>query len=95
MVEDERPLEPIVHTLATGHERSTDTFDLMQANELTVKRTAQNYWVVQSGSNAVAGGVTRQAAEAERELMRRLRRRTADMRSVSPRRPRAVGRAPR
>jgi ribosomal protein L37AE/L43A len=68
----------------------------MQANEqLTVKRTAHNYWVVQSGSDTVAGGVTRQAAEAERELMRRLRRRTADMRSVSPRRPRAIERAPR
>jgi ribosomal protein L37AE/L43A len=86
---------PIVHTLATGHERGAGSFDLMQANELTVKRTAHNYWVVQSGSNAVAGGVTRQAAEAERELMRRLRRRTADMRSVSPRRPRVVERAPR
>ena len=85
----------IVHRLATGHERTTSTVDPMQANELTVKRTARNYWVVQSGSDAVAGGVTRQAAEAERELMRRLRRRTADMRSVSPRRPRAVERAPR
>jgi hypothetical protein len=85
-----------VHRLATGRERGTSTLDLMQANEqLTVKRTAHNYWVVQSGSDAVAGGITRQAAEAERELMRRLRRRTADMRSVSPRRPRAVGRATR
>jgi hypothetical protein len=90
-----RSASPIVHSLATGHERRTATFDLMQANELTVKRTARNYWVVQSGPDAVAGGVTRQAAEAERELMRRLRRRTADMRSVSPRRPRAVERAPR
>ena len=68
----------------------------MQANEqLTVKRTARNYWVVQSGRDAVAGGVTRQAAEAERELVRRLRRRTADMRSVSPRRPRVVERLTR
>jgi hypothetical protein len=63
--------------------------------QLTVKRRAHNYWVVQRGADDVAGGVTRQAAEAERELMRRLRRRTADMRSVSPRRPRAVERAPR
>jgi hypothetical protein len=68
----------------------------MQTNEqLTVKRTARNYWVVQSGPDAVAGGVTRQAAEAERELVRRLRRRTADMRSVSPRRPRVVERLTR
>jgi hypothetical protein len=68
----------------------------MEANEqLTVKQTAQNYWVVQSGADDVAGGVTRQAAEAERELMRRLRRRTADMRSASPRRPRVVERLTR
>jgi hypothetical protein len=68
----------------------------MPANEnLTVKRTAHNYWVVQSGTDDLSGGVTRQAAEAERELMRRLRRRTADMRSTSPRRPRVVERPPR
>ncbi len=70
--------------------------DLMEANEqLTVKRTARNYWIVQSGSDALAGGVTRHAAEAERELVRRLRRRTADMRSVAPRRPRIVERLTR
>jgi len=68
----------------------------MPANEnLTVKRTAHNYWVVQSGTDDLSGGVTRQAAEAERELMRRLRRRTADVRSTSPRRPRVVERPPR
>jgi hypothetical protein len=68
----------------------------MQANEqLTVKRTARNYWIVQSGPDALAGGVTRHAAEAERELVRRLRRRTADMRSVAPRRPRVAERPPR
>lgn len=68
----------------------------MQDDEqLTVKQTATGYWVVQSGSEHISGAVTRQAAEAERELMRRLRRRTADMRSASPRRPRAVVRLPR
>jgi hypothetical protein len=86
----------IVHTLATGYERDRATVDFMPANEpLTVKRTARNYWVVQSGADALSGGVTRQAAEAERELVRKLRRRTADMRSASPRRPRVVERAPR
>jgi hypothetical protein len=87
----------IVHKPATGRERDRGIVDFMQANEqqLTVKRTARNYWVVQRGSADLAGGVTRQAAEAERELMRRLRRRTADMRSTSPRRPRVVERAPR
>jgi ribosomal protein L37AE/L43A len=68
----------------------------MQDDEqLTVKRTATGYWVVQSGAEQLSGAVTRQAAEAERELMRRLRRRTADMRAKSPRRPRAVERLPR
>jgi hypothetical protein len=86
----------IVHRLATGLGRDGSILSFMPANEqLTVKQTARNYWVVQSGSEAVAGGVTRQAAEAERELMRRLRRRTADMRSVSPHRPRAVERTAR
>jgi hypothetical protein len=63
--------------------------------QLTVKQTPTGYWVVQSGSEQLSGAVTRQAAEAERELMRRLRRRTADMRAKSPRRPRAIERLPR
>lgn len=62
---------------------------------LTVKQAAINYWVVQSGSEQLSGAVTRQAAEAERDLMRRLRRRTANMRSTAPRRPRVVERVPR
>ncbi|HEY2718002.1 MAG TPA: hypothetical protein VGI52_00120 [Solirubrobacteraceae bacterium] len=57
--------------------------------QLSVKRTATNYWVVSSGSDQVAGAVTRQAAEAERDLLRRLRARTAEMRSAAPRRARA------
>jgi ribosomal protein L37AE/L43A len=68
---------------------------MQDAEQLTVKRTATGYWAVQSGSEQISGAVTRQAAEAERELMRRLRRRTADMRSASPRRPRVVERLPR
>ncbi len=63
--------------------------------QLTVKQTATNYWVVERGPQEIAGAVTRQAAEAERELMRRLRTRTADMRSSAPRRPPVVGRSTR
>jgi hypothetical protein len=59
--------------------------------QLTVRQTPTGYWAVHSGSEQISGAVTRQAAEAERELMRRLRRRTAQMRSSAPRRPRAVG----
>ena len=63
--------------------------------QLTVKQTPTGYWVVHSGSEQISGAVTRQAAEAERELMRRLRRRTATMRSAAPRRPAVVQRPPR
>lgn len=63
--------------------------------QLTVKRATTNYWVVESGAEEISGAVTRQAAEAERELMRRLRRRTAIMRSSAPHRPRVVERLPR
>jgi hypothetical protein len=59
--------------------------------QLTVKQTATNYWVVERGREEIAGALTRQAAEAERELMRRLRLRTAQMRSAAPRRPRSYG----
>jgi hypothetical protein len=62
---------------------------MQDSNKLIVKQTASNYWVVERGPDQIAGGLTREAAEAERELVRRLRRRTAQMRSAAPRRPRA------
>jgi hypothetical protein len=62
----------------------------MERSELTVKQSSSNYWVVRSDGEQIAGAVTRQAAEAERELVSRLRRRAAQMRSSAPRRPRAV-----
>jgi hypothetical protein len=61
--------------------------------QLTVKQQARTYWVVERGSHEIAGGPTRQAAEAERELVRRLRRRTAQMRRTAPRRARLSGAA--
>ncbi len=60
--------------------------------QLTVEQTPTGYWVVQSGSKQIAGALTRQAAEAERELMRRLRTRTASMRAAAPRRTRVIER---
>lgn len=60
---------------------------MSDSEKLTVKRSASNYWVVQSGAVEIAGAVTREAAEAERELTRRLRLRAAKMRSTAPRRP--------
>jgi hypothetical protein len=63
---------------------------MSDSEKLTVRQSASNYWVVRSGSVEIAGAVTREAAEAERELTRRLRLRAAKMRSTAPRRPRAV-----
>jgi hypothetical protein len=61
--------------------------------QLTVKQQARTYWVVERGSHEIAGGPTRQVAEAERELVRRLRLRTEQMRRSSPRRARLSGTA--
>ncbi|HXM86164.1 MAG TPA: hypothetical protein VN889_00885 [Solirubrobacteraceae bacterium] len=61
-----------------------------RSEQLTVKQASSNYWVVRSDGEQIAGAVTRQAAEAERELVSRLRRRAAQMRSSAPRRARAV-----
>jgi hypothetical protein len=66
-----------------------------QPHTLTVTQTSRNYWVVQSGDGHLSGGVTRAAAEAERELVNRLRSRTAQMRSSAPRRPRVSQRPSR
>jgi len=65
----------------------------MQGHQrLTVKQKTPNHWVVQRGRDEIAGGLTRQAAEAERELVRRLRRRAGQMRSAGPQRPPASSR---
>jgi hypothetical protein len=68
---------------------------MQESEQLTVKQSASNYWVVRSGAVEISGAVTRKGAEAERELMRRLRRRTAQMRSAAPRRPRVASPPPR
>jgi len=44
----------------------------VQAQQLTVQQTATRYWVVQRGAVELVGALTREAAEAERELLRRL-----------------------
>jgi hypothetical protein len=43
-----------------------------RARRLTIKQTSTGYWVVERGGVSVAGAMTRKAAEAERELLRRL-----------------------
>ena len=49
--------------------------DKVEDDRLTVARTATGYWVVRRGNTQLAGALTRQAAERERALVERLRRR--------------------
>jgi hypothetical protein len=48
---------------------------MREPEQLTIKQTATGYWTVRRGSVDLAGAMTRQGAEAERELRRRLRKR--------------------
>jgi hypothetical protein len=42
------------------------------SRRLSIKQTPTGYWVVERGGVSIAGATTRRAAEAERELLRRL-----------------------
>jgi hypothetical protein len=46
------------------------------AQRLTIRQTKTGYWTVQREGRDVAGSMTRRGAEAERDLMLRLSRRT-------------------
>jgi hypothetical protein len=46
------------------------------ASEFEIRQTATGYWTVQREGRHVTGAMTRSAAEAERDLMLRLRSRT-------------------
>ena len=59
----------------------------MHADQLKIKQTATGYWIVEQGAVQLAGAMTRSAAEAERDLVNQLRRR-------SVRRLRALHEAP-
>jgi hypothetical protein len=48
----------------------------MEPDRLTIKRTATGYWTVQRGDVHLTGSMTRKGAEAERDLLKRLSRRT-------------------
>jgi hypothetical protein len=48
----------------------------MQPDQLTIKKTATGYWTVQRGPVHLTGSMTRKGAEAERDLLKRLSRRT-------------------
>jgi hypothetical protein len=57
---------------------------MQPAEQLTIKQTRTGYWSVQRGSVHVAGAMTRKGAEAERELLRRLRSRAVRRTGVRP-----------
>lgn len=64
----------------------------MQAKRLTIKQTATGYWTVERDAVSLAGAMTRRAAEAERDMLNRLRGRRvrrARTHSVPPPGPRA------
>jgi hypothetical protein len=46
------------------------------SERLTVRQTQTGYWTVQRGSVHIAGSMTRRGAEAERDMLTRLGRRT-------------------
>jgi hypothetical protein len=48
----------------------------MPQERLTIKQTPTGYWAVQRGAVHLSGSMTRSGAEAECELLKRLRRRT-------------------
>ena len=51
----------------------------MALEELSVKETNTGYWVIQSGNVELCGAITRAAAEAECEILRRIRARAASL----------------
>jgi len=55
---------------------SRNPSDDEQVERLTINRTATGYWTVQREGKDVAGSMTLRGAEAERELMVRLGRRS-------------------
>jgi hypothetical protein len=62
-----------LHGFATMTDPTDASIGVVQLEQLTVQQTATRYWVVQRGTIELAGAVTREAAEAERELRKRLR----------------------
>ena len=58
------------------NDSASDVSGRIKAQALTIKQTATGYWTVQREGRDVAGSMTRRGAEAERELMLRLSRRS-------------------
>jgi hypothetical protein len=58
---------------------------MQEPEQLTIRQTATGYWTVTRGNVDLAGAMTRKGAEAERELLSRLRSRA--VRRARQRRP--------
>jgi hypothetical protein len=50
----------------------------MRLGELSVGQTPTGYWVIKSGDIELSGAITRAAAEAECEVLRRIRERACE-----------------
>ena len=46
--------------------------ELTATEQLTIRQTPTGYWSVQRGATHIRGALTRKAAEAERDLLKRL-----------------------
>lgn len=75
-----------LHRLATSARPRGPNVSAMP-EQLTVERTRTGYWVVKRGRVDLAGALTREAAEAERELIGRLGDRASDVRESLRERP--------
>ena len=64
------------------HPPSESGNDGSGATQLEIRQTATGYWTVQREGRHVTGAMTRHAAEAERDLMLRLRSRTVRRNAV-------------
>jgi hypothetical protein len=58
------------------HTPSRDPSESSAADALTIEQTPTGYWTVQRDGRHLAGSMTRRGAEAERDLMLRLSRRS-------------------
>jgi hypothetical protein len=67
---------------------SQDHSGTAAADALTIEQTPTGYWTVQREGRHLAGSMTRRGAEAERDLMLRLSRRS--VRRTTTRRPASV-----
>jgi hypothetical protein len=70
---------------ARTHAPSDHEDQQMQPERLIIKQTSTGYWTVLRGRVHIAGAMTRRGAEAERDLLTRLGRRSVRRAGQRPR----------